>query len=263
MTDIMRILKKLDAGEIRLEEAERQLRLLALDAVGELAMLDVNRVLRNGVPEVVMAQTKSSDEILAIVKKMLDGQKFALVTRLTEEKLAVLKDSLMTASFLEFGRDPVVTALAHLDNWEPHKSGARIALITAGTSDIPYADEAKAIAHVMGVEVLSFYDVGVAGIHRLIEPLKNIIEQDVGAIVVFAGMEGALPTVVAALVDIPVIGVPVPVGYGFGGNGETALASMLQSCAPGLAVVNIGNGFGAGAMASLIAKRRLNSCGSD
>jgi hypothetical protein len=127
--------------------------------------------------------------------------------------------------------------------------------MTAGTSDIVYAYEAEAIARLMGVEVLTFFDVGVAGLHRLVEPIKRVKEEGVDAVVVFAGMEGALPTLVASLVDIPVIGVPVPTGYGFGGKGETALASMLQSCAPGLAVVNIGNGLGGGSIASLIAKR--------
>ena len=130
-------------------------------------------------------------------------------------------------------------------------------MITAGTSDIPYAREVEAIAKVVGVESLSFFDVGVAGIHRLIAPLKQILEKDVDVIVVLAGMEGALPTVIASLVDIPVIGVPIPTGYGYGGEGITALSSMLQSCAPGLAVVNIGNGLGAGAIAALIARRRV------
>jgi NCAIR mutase (PurE)-related protein len=114
----------------------------------------------------------------------------------------------------------------------------------------------EGVAKFMGVEYLAYYDIGVAGMHRLIEPLKEIRDRDVDAIVVLAGMEGALPTLVASLVDIPVIGVPIPIGYGYGGNGETALASMLQSCAPGLSVMNIGNGFGAGAFACLIAQRR-------
>ena len=140
-------------------------------------------------------------------------------------------------------------------DWSPDVVDEKIAIITAGTSDIPFANEVEAVAYVSGVDSIVFRDVGVAGIHRLIEPLQTIIREDVVAIVVLAGMEGALPTVVAALVDIPVIGVPVPVGYGFRGRGETALAAMLQSCSPGLAVVNIGNGVGAGAFACLIAKK--------
>jgi len=186
---------------------------------------------------------------------ILNTHDAAMITRLTNEKLDVLKSSLEGFSIESYGKSPIITALAHSNQWTPQKTEGKIAIITAGTSDISYAKESEALAILMGVEVLSFYDVGVSGIHRLIDPLKEIIEKEVDALIVFAGMEGALPTVVAALVDIPVIGVPVPTGYGFGGKGETALASMLQSCSPGLAVVNIGNGIGAASVACLIAKR--------
>jgi len=186
---------------------------------------------------------------------ILNTHDAAMITRLTNEKLDVLKSSLEGFSIESYGKSPIITALAHSNHWTPQKTDGKIAIITAGTSDISYAKESEALATLMGVEVLSFYDVGVSGIHRLIDPLKEIIGKEVDALIVFAGMEGALPTVVAALVDIPVIGVPVPTGYGFGGKGETALASMLQSCSPGLAVVNIGNGIGAASVACLIAKR--------
>lgn len=255
MTDNRRILEELANGRITVAEAEKQLRLVSLEAIEGLAVVDANRDQRSGIPEVVMAETKSPQEIQQIVAKMLESQGFALVTRIDSQKLKQLEDYFKETNLVKYGRQPLMTALVHSDGWAPRETGAKIALVTAGTSDIPYAEEAKAIAYVMGVEALTFYDVGVAGIHRLIEPLKQIIESNVEAVVVFAGMEGALPTVVAALVDIPVIGVPVPVGYGYGGDGRTALASMLQSCAPGLAVVNIGNGFGGGAMASIIAIR--------
>ncbi len=255
MTDDRRILEELAAGKITIEEAERRLRLTSVVTLEGLATLDANRDARSGVPEVVMAETKTSQEIERIIAKMLESQGFALLTRMDEQKLKHIESSFRSTNVVRYGREPLMTVLVHSEDWTPKKTGAKIALVTAGTSDIPYAEEAKAIAYVMGVDALAFYDVGVAGIHRLIQPLKQILENDVEAVVVFAGMEGALPTVVAALVDIPVIGVPVPVGYGHGGDGETALASMLQSCAPGLAVVNIGNGFGGGAMASIIALR--------
>ena len=147
-------------------------------------------------------------------------------------------------------------------------SGGVIAILSAGTGDLPVAEEAKVTAEVMGCKVLTFYDVGVAGIHRLVEPLKAILEQEVSAVVVVAGMEGALPSVVRGLLPIPVIGVPTSVGYGYGAKGEAALMSMLQSCSPGLTVVNIDNGFGAGATAALIANRvsaaqRTNSNGKN
>ena len=261
MTDTRRILEDLAEGKTTVDQAMQRLRLLSLDTVEGLAVLDTDRLTRSGVPEVVMAETKSPAEVAKIAAKMLETSGFALITRLVNEKLNHLKGEIHGHRMLEFGRDPHLTALIHREDWRPPETGAKIGIITAGTSDIPYAEEARAIAHVMGVEALSFYDVGVAGIHRLIEPLRKIVENDVDAIVVFAGMEGALPTVVAALVDIPVIGVPVPVGYGFGGGGKAALASMLQSCAPGLAVVNIGNGFGGAAMAALIAVRATKKRG--
>jgi NCAIR mutase (PurE)-related protein len=262
MTDTRDILEDLAKGKITVDQAMQRLRVLSLDVVEGLAVLDADRLTRNGVPEVILAETKSPEEIMKIAVKMLENSGFALITRLVSEKLKHIKRVVSGNRIVEFGRDPHITALIHEEGWSPPETGARIGIITAGTSDIPYAEEARATAHVMGVETLSFHDVGVAGIHRLIEPLKKIIENDVDAIVVFAGMEGALPTVVAALLDIPVIGVPVPVGYGFGGGGETALASMLQSCAPGLAVVNIGNGFGGAAMAALIAVRAAKKRGA-
>jgi hypothetical protein len=126
-------------------------------------------------------------------------------------------------------------------------------VLAAGTSDIPTAEEARVTAEVMGCAVLARYDVGIAGIHRLLEPLREIVSIEVSAIVVVAGMEGALPSVVRGLVSVPVIGVPTSTGYGYGGHGQGALMTMLQSCAPGLTVVNIDNGFGAGATAALIA----------
>ena len=128
----------------------------------------------------------------------------------------------------------------------------KIGIITAGTSDVPVAEEARIVAEEAGCDVLVSYDVGVAGIHRLFSQIRRMIEEDVKAIIVVAGMEGALPSVVAGLVDVPVIGVPTSVGYGVGTGGFAALNAMLQSCAPGIAVVNIDNGFGAGYLAGLI-----------
>ncbi len=255
MTDMKKTLEDLILGKVTIDEAEKRLRTMSLDQIGSLAMLDVNRETRSGVPEVVFAESKDAADILPIVKGLLKTHDAAMITRLTDEKLNVLKSSLEGINIESFGRSPIITALTHSTHWTSKKTGGKIAIMTAGTSDISYAKESETLAMLMGVEVFTFYDVGVSGIHRLIEPLKEIIEKEIDAVIVFAGMEGALPTVVAALVDIPVIGVPVPTGYGFGGKGETALASMLQSCSPGLAVVNIGNGIGAASVACLIAKR--------
>ncbi len=255
MTSTREILEALASGNISVEDAEMKLRLHALAEVGEIGMLDLNRQERSGVPEVVFAESKSIETLTKIVEVMVSKNNAALLTRVDREKLSALKSHNSTLNYDVTGFDDHLTVLIYNQEWkEPSKAG-KIAILTAGTSDIPFASEAEAIARIMGVETLVFHDVGVAGIHRLIGPVRKVIEEGAEAIVVFAGMEGALPTVLASLVDIPVIGVPVPTGYGHGGAGETALASMLQSCAPGLAVVNIGNGLGAGAFACLIAKR--------
>jgi len=139
--------------------------------------------------------------------------------------------------------------------YKPRRSGGRVGILTAGTSDIPIAEEAEVIAREMGCETRSFYDVGVAGIHRLFEPVRGLLKWEADVILVVAGREGALPTVVAGIVDVPVIGVPTSRSYGFGEKGLAALAAMLQSCSLGMAVVNIDGGVGAGAVAALVANR--------
>ena len=251
------ILKALTSGKLTIDEAEKKLQILTLSHVEGFAVLDHGRQDRTGIPEVVMANTKQSDEIIKITRNMLDANGFALLTRANQKKVDALESAIDNYVINVSGSGDHLTVFVHSQNWKPPTALGRIAVITAGTSDIPYAREVEAVAKAVGVETISFFDVGVAGIHRLIDPLKQIVEKDVDVIVVLAGMEGALPTVIASLVDIPVIGVPIPTGYGYGGEGITALSSMLQSCAPGLAVVNIGNGLGAGAIAALIARRRV------
>ncbi len=255
MTSTRDVLEDLASGKISIDEAEKKLRALALARVGEIGMVDANRQERSGVPEVVFAETKTIESLVQIVQALVDRNGAALLTRMNQKKLEGLQKAHPKLNIESKGSEEHLTVFAYSKSWsEPSKEG-KIAILTAGTSDVIYAREAEAIARIMGVDTLTFYDVGVAGIHRLIEPIQKIVDEDVDAVVVFAGMEGALPTVVASLIDAPVIGVPVPTGYGYGGKGETALASMLQSCAPGLAVVNIGNGLGAGSVAALIAKR--------
>ncbi|MHA1909207.1 MAG: nickel pincer cofactor biosynthesis protein LarB [Candidatus Thorarchaeota archaeon] len=253
------ILAALANGEITVEEAEKQLQVLSLAEVGGIGLLDVNRQERSGVPEVIFAESKGIDTLTKIVGVMIEKKNVALLTRVNREKLDALKKVHEVCTFDVTGYDDHLTVLIHNNKWEEPPKDGKIAILTAGTSDIAFAAEAEAVARLMGVNVLIFHDVGVAGMHRLIEPVKKILMENVDALVVFAGMEGALPTLIASLVDVPVIGVPVPTGYGHGGAGETALASMLQSCAPGLAVMNIGNGLGAGSFACLIAKRCMKN----
>ena len=255
MTSTRDILENLTSGKISIEEAEKELRALALVRVGDIGLVDVNREERSGVPEVVFAETKSVESLVQIVETLVEKNGVVLLTRMNQTKLDALHKAISRYTVESKGSEDHLTVFVYSKSWsDPPKEG-KIAILTAGTSDVVYAREAEAIARLMGVEAITFYDVGIAGIHRLIDPIQKIVDEDVDAVVVFAGMEGALPTVVASLIDAPVIGVPVPTGYGHGGKGETALASMLQSCAPGLAVVNIGNGLGAGSVAALIAKK--------
>ncbi|MHA1636549.1 MAG: nickel pincer cofactor biosynthesis protein LarB [Candidatus Thorarchaeota archaeon] len=249
------ILEALVSGNLSLEESEKILVSSKLTHLEDFAVLDQGRQERSGIPEVIFAESKDGRTVSQIANSMVETNGFALISRADEEKVRIVESNKGDYVADVSGHGGVHTILLHDKKWKPPEPEGNIAVITAGTSDVPYAKEVEAIAKVMGVGVLNFHDIGVAGIHRLVEPIKEIISSDVDAIVVLAGMEGALPTVIASLVNIPVIGLPVPVGYGFGGKGKTALASMLQSCAPGLAVVNIGNGIGAGSMASLIAKR--------
>ncbi|MCF2136291.1 MAG: nickel pincer cofactor biosynthesis protein LarB [Candidatus Thorarchaeota archaeon] len=255
MSTRKKILRDLKEGRITIDEAEKRLKMWSLGKVEEFALLDSQREERSGIPEVVYGASKSIDQLIQITESMLESNGYALLTRLDEKKTVALEAQFSDQVVEIMGSGEIHTAIIRQRDWEPPVIDAKIAIITAGTSDIPYACEVEAVAYVMGVKSLVFNDVGVAGVHRLIRPLQKIIEEDVVAIVVLAGMEGALPTFIASLVDIPVIGVPIPTGYGFGGEGETALAAMLQSCAPGIAVVNIGNGIGAGAFACLIAKK--------
>jgi NCAIR mutase (PurE)-related protein len=218
------------------------------------AKLDVHRSERTGIPEAILAEGKTHDQVVEALRRMADASGVALATRVSEECAVAIRRRLGKRLQIErnaLGRTVVVRKKGVV----PIRSGGKIAILAAGTSDIPTAEEARVTAEVMGCQVLAHYDVGIAGIHRLLEPLKDVLSNDVSAIVVVAGMEGALPSVVRGLVGVPVIGVPTSTGYGYGGHGQAALMTMLQSCAPGLTVVNIDNGFGAGATASLIANQ--------
>ena len=227
-----------------------------IEEVGDFAKLDVLRKMRTGIVEVIYAENKSSDMILKIIKSFLESNKFAIVSRFKENQ----KDAI----FNNFSNNPKLSVeynelariiIVKLKNFEFKKRDGIVGIITAGSSDIPVAEEAKVIAESMGCKVVSSYDLGIAGIHRIFNPLSEMIKKGVHVIIVCAGMEGTLPGVVAALVDIPVIGVPISSGYGLGEKGIGALTTMLQSCSPGLLVVNIDNGFGAGASAALIANK--------
>jgi len=214
---------------------------------------DVGRESRKGVPEVILADRKRRDDTLAAARALLDGRGRAILSRVPEALEARLRAEHGDCRVEAYESARVL--VLKRPTFEPPPDGGVVGVLTAGTSDIPTAQEAEVVAREMGCRVVSAYDVGVAGIHRLAAPLRQFRAEAVDVIVVAAGMDGALPSVVSGLVDVPVIGLPTPIGYGLGGNGVAALMTMLQSCAPGLTVVNIGNGVGAGATAALTANR--------
>ena len=262
------ILKRLADGEISIEECETLLRADNIRELDGVAQLDTSRKDRTGFPEAILADSKDYDDLLAIIKtyfekeeskdNSMDLKENIIVTRLSKERYELLEKDLsyLLENGIKFDYNKRAKILIiykdALVNF--NEEYGKVGLLTAGTSDIPIAEEAKVIVEQGGCEVISSYDIGVAGIHRLFPQIAYMVEADVCAFIVCAGMEGALPSVVAGLVDVPVIAVPTSVGYGIGADGKAALYSMLQSCAPGLSVVNIDNGFGAGVCALTIAK---------
>jgi pyridinium-3,5-biscarboxylic acid mononucleotide synthase len=216
--------------------------------------LDQTRSHRAGVPEVVYAERKSAGAVAAALRGLAEANGRALASRCPDSAIAEIESELGREFEVEVNHEAKAVVVAKPGSL-PRQTGGRVGILTAGSSDAPIAAEAAVMAREMGVVVTFVRDVGVAGIHRLVEPLEQLMAEDVDAIVVAAGMDGALPSVVAGLVPVPVIGLPTSIGYGYGGQGVGALMSMLQSCAPGLAVVNIDNGIGAGATAALVANR--------
>ena len=247
------VLEKLAKGEISVEDAEKALKINFVENLASVARLDVGRENRRKVPEMIFAEGKTSDDLRNICTRMIDSTGRAIITRLSESQLRELRR--------EFGshriqRPPHCTSIViKREGYAEHHEGGRVGIITAGTVDLGIAEEAALIAGEMGCETFLEADAGVAGIHRLVEPLKRMIESDIDCLIVVAGREGALPTVVAGLVDVPLIAVPASSGYGFGGRGEAALMAMLQACSLGIAVVNIDSGIAAGVVAAQIANR--------
>lgn len=214
---------------------------------------DYYRQQRKGVPEVILTNTKTTEQSLAIASAFLERTGRAILSRVPPELEQALRQQYGSDGF-EWYPGPRMAVIRRGE--APPATGGCVGVITAGTSDQAIAEEAGVLCQEMGCTVYTAYDVGVAGIHRLFGPLQEFLESaDVDVIIVAAGMDGALPSVVSGLVNVPVIGLPTSVGYGMGGQGQGALLAMLQTCSPGLCVVNIDNGIGAGAIAGLIANR--------
>ena len=246
------ILERLVNGEINIDEAEKLIHADNILEFDDVAKLDIKRNERTGFPEAVFAPSKDYEDLLLIIKKFIQERDDDLIiTKLSKERYdKLLADLNDYEDILEYNkRAQILIIRRKVKTKEPI---AKIGIITAGTSDINIAEEARVIVEEGGCEAITSYDVGIAGIHRLFPQIAHMVSEGVRAFIVCAGMEGALPSVVAGLVDVPVIGVPTSVGYGVGEGGRVALDAMLQSCAPGIAVVNIDNGFGAGVFALTI-----------
>lgn len=249
-----KILERLAKGEISVDEAEMLLKLSAIEEIGEIAKVDIGREFRKGIPEIILATGKLPEETARIALHVTNKKGRAIVSRADDDCIKAMR-KMVTPDIDLLVNERSKIIVMKKKGFKLERSGGKVGIITAGTSDIAVAEEAKVIAEEIGCEVFTAYDIGVAGIHRLFEPLKEMLKKDVDALIVVAGMEGALPSLVSSLVDIPVIGVPTSLSFGFGEKGVSALMAMLQSCSLGLSVVNIDNGVAAGAFAALIANR--------
>jgi pyridinium-3,5-biscarboxylic acid mononucleotide synthase len=245
-----------------LVKRRKKSRLLAIKELSDFAKLDVGRQIRKGIPEIILAEGKERAVVAKIAHTMVERTGLAIISRADRGCILMVRSKMRKGWKIDYNQRSgmaVVTSRSH----KIRLSGGRVGILTAGTSDIPVAEEAETILREMGCQTRSNYDVGVAGLHRLFEPLAELLKWDVDVILVVAGREGALPTVVAGIVDVPVVGVPTSRSYGFGDKGLAALAAMLQSCSLGMSVVNIDGGVGAGAVAAMIANRigRVRSAG--
>jgi pyridinium-3,5-biscarboxylic acid mononucleotide synthase len=252
--EIRKILEKVAKGEISVAAAEQELRIYSIKYVEKnLAKIDPLREIRSGIPEVIFAQGKEFKDLHKIILATVSKKKFALISKVSlEYKERLCKD--LERENLKITKG-INTILVSTKSHKVLKTNGKVGILCAGTSDIKIAEEAKIMAEVMGSETVIEYDVGISGIHRTLKAIGNMINAKVHIIIVVAGMEGALGSFVSSVTDIPVIGVPTSIGYGFGSNGIAALASMLQTCTMGMTVVNVDNGIGAGAFAAMVANR--------
>ena len=245
---IRHLLNSLKEDNITIDEVIRQLRMMPYENIEGFAHLDHHRELRCGFPEVVFGQGKSPEQLIGIINRLAQINDKVLVTRLSQDIYDRIRSEIPIARYHPIPRILII------DKSMKQPGSPGILVITAGTIDISVAEEAAMTAELMGNSVERLFDVGVAGIHRLLSQVERI--QKAQVIIVVAGMDGALPSVVGGLVSVPVIAVPTSAGYGASFHGLAALLTMLNSCANGVAVVNIDNGFGAGYLASLINQKR-------
>jgi NCAIR mutase (PurE)-related protein len=240
---LFQILERVKSGDLPVMQALEELRILPYEKLG-FANIDHHRSLRLGFPEVIFGQGKTGEQIVSITERLLKSSKKILITHVGAEVFEELKSKVADAIYSPTSRTITV------NRSQNGRLKAGVSVVSGGTSDIAAAEEAAVTAELMGNKVERFFDIGVAGLHRMLDKLPELRKARV--IVVVAGMEGALASVVGGLVSVPIIAVPTSVGYGASFNGLAPLLTMLNSCAPGVAVVNIDNGFGAGYLAGLI-----------
>jgi NCAIR mutase (PurE)-related protein len=245
---LRKILKAVERGEMTADSAAEKLRTLSFEDLG-FAKIDHHRSLRRGFPEVIFGPGKSPSQIAAIATRLAENGQVVLVTKTTEEAYRAVADAHPEAVWHEEA-SAITVGLG-----SPERVG-KASVLSAGTSDIPVAEEAALTAELMGASVGRLYDVGVAGLHRLLDHIDVLASAEV--LVVVAGMDGALPSVVSGLTRAPVVAVPTSVGYGASFSGLSALLAMLNGCSPGVAVVNIDNGFGGGYLAGLLCRLRAD-----
>lgn len=252
--ELIKMLEGIKNGDVEIDEAVKALKMEPFEDIG-YAKVDHHRGIRQGAAEVIYGAGKTSEQICGIVEVMLRrGQRHILITRMREEAACVLNAFLEEDGMPALNYDPL-SRVGIVGEIPPQDGIGTIVVATGGTSDIPVAEEAAKTAEILGNSVIRLFDVGVAGIHRLMAHREEIMGAEV--IIAVAGMEGALASVIGGLADCPVIAVPTSVGYGASFGGLSALLSMLNSCASGVSVVNIDNGFGAGYLASMINHRRI------
>ncbi len=253
------LLKRYKNGKVSEEELLRHLRLDHLETLEGRFAYDLARDARAGFPEAILALRKTPDDIAKILRTVLQKKDRVFVTRLDPEKMEKVralakKEGLSEKEYDLAYHESSGLLVAKREKTKAKDLGCCVGIVAGGTSDIPVAEEAQIVCEESGLKTIMACDVGVAGLHRLFMPLKKMVDEDADVLIVVAGMEGALPSVVKGLVDVPVIGVPTSVGYGYMA-GQSALISMLNSCVPGLVVTNIDNGFGAAAAAFIICSR--------
>ena len=251
--NIEQIFQSLQKGKISPSKAKKLLSLYSIEKIGIIAQIDTGRKNRKGIPEIILGERKHVLDLKKIIKKTLSKNNEVLVSRIKKKDYSkILEFSKKNKYKIKKGKN-TTALLIYKKNIK--KTGGKVGIIAAGTSDVGVGEEARLVCESMNCDCLCSYDVGIAGLHRIFPVLKQFVESEVGAIIVVAGMEGALASIVSSIADVPVIGVPTSIGYGYGEKGVAALASMLQSCSLGLTVVNIDNGVGAGAAAANIANR--------